>query len=1060
MQLDNNAKTKSFKAVIIMALLAFITQQNLILALASATSTDLLVETGNSQVNLGSFNDINQNHLADEADISDELDLFDSASTTPESTATGTDEIDENMDEPDGIYEDAASGTPHTVIDIINDAETDTLLSGLTDTGENKIAGTSGAEINTGDADLSAIIGNDINKNTLNDSLATTTASSGPAAIIGNDNNATTTNILDLEGNTGKNEISSSSGDALIDTGDINIISAIVNYINTNFFGKGKQFFVNIFDQFTGNIDLSGHEGGESDAELPQCEGENCHIYLDNKNNSGTENNINIKANTGDNLIEGSGGTSVIETGDINIINDIVNINNLNIAGDDWYFAVVNIFGVLDGDIILPGMNPSEYEVKKFAAEAEKLATNTKEIIITNKNNADILNNIDINTQTGENLITDGGEAMIKTGDAAVEMTAFNLINYNYTGDQWKFAKVNIFGNWKGIVENLPPGYGYFKDDNGVTIYNEYFDADAFINSFAKLMVENDNNADIANNIIIDANTGSNSISGEGRISTGDISVKNNLLNFINSNFTGQNWEFSLINVFGEWRGNLAFGQPDLWMIQSADTGGKSELSKGDLVTYKILFGNNGDSLATKVKIVDDYDENFLAINSSSGNADGGRMTFDIGSLPPNSQGSISYSAIVRDDIPTGRHDIENTARISSLEKDRNYADNISGLKLSAHGGNNEGSPVQFASNSVSGTSAAMLPNLSIVKTNNSQKELNSGETVNYSITIKNTGEGDLTEVLVDDTMYSLESGEKIASDIWDIGTLKGGEKVLIEYSIEINGAMPSGTYINEAAVEGYDPLSGKYISAAASSKIKVENNKKTEEKEPQIVIGSVNKSGPAIPGDEVDFKLIIANNGQGKAINASLEAVLPDGLMFLDSKDSKIKYDFDQILPGEIINIDKRVKISDFANPGVYSSLVSFTGENTKKQQITYDLELKSISENSYDKSKIQSVTAKENQEKRGSSKIRAAGLIYGSDSNEAENILDNNDKSEGGVLGIQDNFGKLAFSDDSNSAFAAGSGSKMTKSFNKGDMVMLSIVMLIVAALVPGMKKYRFNN
>ena len=85
------------------------------------------------------------------------------------------------------------------------------------------------------------------------DSTASTTSNN--TTTINNINNATINNNVNIVANTGNNTADKNMGGANIKTGDVNVASNIVNFVNNNFVGKKFVItVVNIFGKFSGNI--------------------------------------------------------------------------------------------------------------------------------------------------------------------------------------------------------------------------------------------------------------------------------------------------------------------------------------------------------------------------------------------------------------------------------------------------------------------------------------------------------------------------------------------------------------------------------------------------------------------------------------------------------------------------------------------------------------------------------------------------------------------------------------------------------------------------------------
>ena len=282
-----------------------------------------VVETGDIEANVDNVNNVNEND-------------------TEETSGTGG---DQNL------------GTMNQ-----NDSDIENNTSGDLESGENEINNSDGASlIDTGDVQADVLTENQTNANFVDSScgddcpatssdevLKEGTTSSSENAIdqasttVNNLNNAITSNDVDLSLGSGDNSINGGE-DATIVTGDVGIINIIINYINTNFFGTGKEYFINVFNSVAGSIDLSAFGIGEEEGD--ECSGENCTLNVNNDNDATIDNNIVIDVKTGANMISSTSGEAYIETGDINVVNDVLNIANLNVTCDYWFFAVVNIFG-------------------------------------------------------------------------------------------------------------------------------------------------------------------------------------------------------------------------------------------------------------------------------------------------------------------------------------------------------------------------------------------------------------------------------------------------------------------------------------------------------------------------------------------------------------------------------------------------------------------------------------------------------------------------------------------------------------------------------------------
>lgn len=748
-------------------------------------------------------------------------------------------------------------------------------------------------------------------------------------------NIASTTNSLVLYGNTGDNEIASSPCDALIDSGDASIIAKIINYINTNIIGEGKNFLINLYKPTDVPIDLSGYHNDDNSASSTMENGQNYYV-INNANASDLQNGLNIYANTGNNAIASSSGSGEIKTGNISIINNLFNLENLNITGENWFFAVVNIFDALNNDVILPVMDNGQ---KNNQIAGGNLS-------VANSNDANQINAINLDLNTGNNTAS-GTSAAINTGAANADINDYDLINYNLTGNNWGLMRVNVFGAWDGVVQGLPDNYGYVADDTGFTIYNNLIGINLLNPVYYD--INNTNYASTTNNINICADTGNNLINGEGAslISTGDINVKSNLVNFINNNFTGNDWQFGLINVFGDWQGNLAFGRPDLWIIKSVSP---RNAGRGDYVTYTFMYGNKGDGKASNVAINDDFDPNLLEIdNAGGGEISGNKIKWLIGDLPPNSQGSLSYSAKIKGGTPDNSV-INTTGSITSNEADRDLSNNSAGSSISISSSSSDlGSSNLSGHMSLYANSGEPAPSFSIVKINDAKAAVHVGDKVNYKIIVKNTGSFNAYNVKVKDIMADTSGKNIINNDNWDLDMVEPGEEVVIDYAIEIKDGINSGTYINEAVVAGNNSVEAS-SSAVASSKIMVENNGGASfSAKPVLEIGKIIANSKIKPGEKMHCQIVITNNFGEIAHGATATSSLPEGLAFDNGSRERI-WELGDIAPGEFKNIDYDIIADKLIAAGEYGNNAIVGANNFDAARLVVGLEVAQAQEDKKD--------------------------------------------------------------------------------------------------------------
>lgn len=421
------------------------------------------------------------------------------------------------------------------------------------------------------------------------------------------DNQSHVLNNLHQSSITGRNSAVDNVGDTTLATGDANVTGTVISQLNTNIDGLAVSEF-NIADNYQGDyiLDFAKHciigcqnfsntqvantnngANSQNNANLSTLTNQNTF----QQNDAQAESNLILTADSGNNdASRNTGGDTFINTGDANVAANALSLVNNNLSGQVLY-GVVNVFGKLVGDIIIPKevlqglgvcgdctndvnlMNSGNGSNSQNTAEAN-LSTN-EDLFQTNE--ADIQNNIIVSGTTGDNqtsLNTDG-VSYVSTGDTNVDAKALNIANSNMNGGNWWLVLVNQAGQWIGKIMGAPEGNQFAGSDgtqfavngNGdITAINNGNGSgssnEASVNQTTDTNIQQNNTAKVTNNLQLTANTGQNKASGntggDSVVKTGDSNVVASLVNFVNNNITGGGKLLvTVVNVFGEWAGNL-----------------------------------------------------------------------------------------------------------------------------------------------------------------------------------------------------------------------------------------------------------------------------------------------------------------------------------------------------------------------------------------------------------------------------------------------------------------------------------------------------------------------
>jgi len=486
----------------------------------------------------------------------------------------------------DGSSPTIATGQANVSGAAINGANTNINTSGVNGGG----AGTSVSNTNNG-------------QGSTNSGSATTNNNS----LNNQNNSAQVDNDLNLSAVSGKNKASDNVGGATIATGDANASGTVINSVNTNVDGVAVAEF-NVNDVQTGDLVLDftkncisgcGGAGGttvknagngqDSTNTATSTTNNNDLSYQNNDANVG--NTLTLAADSGNNRVNDNvGGDTSVTTGDANVSANVVTFANNNLQGDVIY-GVVNIYGELYGDIILPqdqvkgcSTNCGSGSTAVSNTGNGQDSTNTASSTTNNNdatfqsNDATIQNNVIVDATTGDNKATDniGDGSNIDTGNSNVQVKTINVANSNIDGDgnMW-LVIVNEAGKWVGKLLGSPDGSNmagsegteFVVADNGEVTVSNNGNGQGSTNTSSSTTNNNsttvqNNNANVVNNLNLSANTGDNTVTDNGggtsTVKTGDAQVIANLVNFVNNNIKGNGkLVVTVVNVFGKWVGDF-----------------------------------------------------------------------------------------------------------------------------------------------------------------------------------------------------------------------------------------------------------------------------------------------------------------------------------------------------------------------------------------------------------------------------------------------------------------------------------------------------------------------
>lgn len=573
-----------------------------------------------------------------------------------------------------------------------------------------------------------------------------------------------------------------------ITTGTAVALANTLNLVNANFINSsGIVLFENFFDTLMEDFDLRDlyNSATSYGCSLSSCTTDGVRTNIEN--DAIIENELYVEAISGGNTIE-NGGDATIETGDAYAGVNLINIANTNVIDSNYLLLTMNAFQNVDGDIVFPSL--STFFSRLAGGSPNK-------IDITNA--ADIANNVTLDANTGDNETDDATSSIIRTGDSAASTNVFNQLNTTLGGGQSLSIIFRVHGSWAGEIFGAPSNLSWMDDGSG-GIY--IFDNQGSGGS-GSAEISATNTASITNNVQVVALTGENAISGSetALISTGNAYAGANIMNVANATVIGRNWMLAIINIFGDFNGNIAFGRPDLWIGGQAEVPNK--IRNGSEIEYTLTVINNGDSPATKVVLSNTYDAHHLDITNASipfERDDDNTIIWNIPDLEAGEATEITYRGVVRD---AGYNtDIDSVVSVSERETDHNDSDNADIITITTSSRPPKKDPIRIEPAPDDEMDPPVMDE-GALSTAISVKRMSASTTVNIGtreqseqhLIVTNTSDRELRNVVFHDFVLDPD-GKILHEDIWDLGTMQPREEIEIRYAIDLGMDATEGLYL------------------------------------------------------------------------------------------------------------------------------------------------------------------------------------------------------------------------------------------------------------------------
>lgn len=606
-----------------------------------------------------------------------------------------------------------------------------------------------------------------------------TSSTSVASTQIEIENTASASTSASTTADSGENNASGPDISAII-TGDAYAYANVVNLTNTNLINS--EGFIVFLNQLFGSSDIDVRDlfnVFSDDNTTNPCTNQNCEArqldyHADNQ--SVIENSLTVSAKTGDN--HASGTSAIVNSGDAYAAANITNIANTNIIDANYMILTFSNFGDLLGDVVLPGKHLLE---KLF----QTIDTDAPPANMSINNQAAIENNVSVAAATGDN----NASGTILTGNATTYSNVFNQVNTSAINSDSFTMLFRVSGDWSGQIYGLPENLTWEQSGNTIAITNALNIGNTAVSTSA-ISADITNSAHITNTVSVSASTGNNSTtaSEQGYIETGNAYAAANITNIANTNILGRNWSLLIFDIFGDWQGDISFGQPDLWIGGTANTK-NGTTGAGQELTYTFTISNLGDATATNVLLSGELDSDVITIDQPL-------QDVSLGSIAPGETVEKTFTARVTDSLARGSFPVNLTIGLTATETEQNLDNNTEIVTVIAEN-------IRRSSGRSGVTSYDFRPaaNLAVTKTSNRQT-ITPGESVSYEVTIVNHG-GPVYGAILYDTLFN-QNGEAIENKEWNLQTIDPEETIIISYDTKYATSSPAGPYLTRAQVLGY----------------------------------------------------------------------------------------------------------------------------------------------------------------------------------------------------------------------------------------------------------------
>lgn len=286
----------------------------------------------------------------------------------------------------------------------------------------------------------------------------------------------------------------------------------------------------------------------------------------------------------------------------------------------------------------------------------------------------------------------------------------------------------------------------------------------------------------------------------------------------------------------------------------------------GDTAQYKMVVTNNGGMNLADVVVVDSLDGTFTGAESDTVNTKDVKIsgnTITIGDMAIGSSVTLTYEYEIPETAQAGE-EILNTVTVE-------------GTSVPTTEGSEPTKVTDKDDETVTVITETRNPKIHLIK-DVDKNVVRAGEKVTYTLTATNTGDVDLTNVTLTDTMLDL-------GDLADLGDMKVGESKSVSYTYTVPETAEAGDVLpNTATVVGTEVLpEGSSETPREVTDTDNEEIKVVGEDSPAISVTKMADHYVYAPGETAEFTITVINTGDVDLTTVSLNDILDKANVTLD---------------------------------------------------------------------------------------------------------------------------------------------------------------------------------